>query len=52
MNKEKNAWYFCKFKLASLMFALLALGAKENGIAALPVAMSWNIIRLQSKQSR
>ena len=32
-------------RTASLVSALLALAAKENGIAALPVAITWDIIR-------
>jgi hypothetical protein len=32
-------------KLSSLFSALLALAAKENGIAALPVCITWDVIR-------
>lgn len=38
-------------RAASLLSALLALAAKENGIAALPVAITWDIIRLHQQQS-
>lgn len=37
-------------RLASLLSALLALAAKENGIAALPIAISWDMIRLHQHQ--
>lgn len=38
-------------RVASLLSALLALAAKENGIAALPIAISWDMIRLHRQQS-
>jgi len=34
-----------------LVLALLALAAKENGIATLPVTIAWNMVRLSSKPS-
>lgn len=37
-------------RVASLLSALLALAAKENGIAALPIAISWDMIRLHQQQ--
>ncbi|EFX75764.1 hypothetical protein DAPPUDRAFT_107640 [Daphnia pulex] len=39
-------------RVASLLSALLALAAKENGIAALPIAISWDMIRLMHQQQQ
>jgi len=38
-------------RVASLLSALLALAAKENGIAALPIAITWDIIRLHQQSA-
>lgn len=38
-------------RVASLLSALLALAAKENGIAALPIAITWDIIRLHQQST-
>lgn len=39
------------WKVISLVSALLALAAKENGIAVLPIAITWDIIRLRCSKS-
>ena len=39
-------------KITSLLSALFALAAKENGIAALPVAITWDVIRHQQHRRR
>lgn len=38
-------------RIVSLLSAFLALAAKENGIAALPVAITWDIIRLHQQSA-
>lgn len=38
-------------RIVSLLSALLALAAKENGIAALPIAITWDIIRLHQQSA-
>ena len=38
-------------RVASLVAALLSLAAKENGIACLPIAATWDLIRLGHLQN-
>ena len=52
LNTGNSSWQCSKWTLISLLLALLALAAKENGIAALPVAISWKIIRFSSQQAK
>jgi len=40
-----------RWKVVSVVSALLALAAKENGIAVLPIAITWDIIRLHCSRN-
>jgi len=49
-DRAASAGALC-WKATSLVSALLALAAKENGIAVLPIAITWDIMRLHSSKS-